>query len=382
MHYHIHHIKYTELKEIYFYSTLRAIGIGLMGIFIPIYLYNLGIGLISICYYFIVAYIFRILFVFLAAYLVDNIGPKHLIALSLVLDSFFMIGLSLTKITPQYYILSGILYGAARAMFWTAHNVNMSLARDHSKTSSEVSNFYVFQKIGTAFAPLIGGIIATTLDVQYTLWLAAAVFLTAIYPLFKTEEAYRKEGFSLEKMKQIPFRDSLSCLGYSYSNESLILVWPFFAFLFLNTYAKIGGITTLALVCSIAVAYYWGKSGDNGKKEKQLRYGSVSSTVVHVLRTLVSSLSGIALVNIFSDITRMMISVPFVALYYERSDLFKRLEYVVAMEIASSFGMMFVWLTILAGAYFFSLEVNLIVSFVVAGLFALMSQLIIDKNYA
>ena len=50
--YHHFRVKLTELNEMYFIMSARSVALSMIGIFIPIYLYNLGFPLHIIFFYY------------------------------------------------------------------------------------------------------------------------------------------------------------------------------------------------------------------------------------------------------------------------------------------------------------------------------------------
>ena len=75
-------VGFDELSELYTAQLLRSLGISLIGLFTPIYLYKIGYSLSSIALFHVFWFLFRPIFDLLSAHIVARIGPKHTMLLS------------------------------------------------------------------------------------------------------------------------------------------------------------------------------------------------------------------------------------------------------------------------------------------------------------
>src|SRR5690606_24247459 len=72
----------SELGEIYSAMMLRSLALSVIGVFVPVYLYQNGYDVIQILLFFAVFFLNRTIFDVVAGYLVARWGPKHTMMLS------------------------------------------------------------------------------------------------------------------------------------------------------------------------------------------------------------------------------------------------------------------------------------------------------------
>ena len=76
-HKHFHMLQNKEVDELYVNLGLRAFSFGLISIFIPLFLLNLGYSLFEVFVFFTFNSVFHILALYFATYLSSKIGLKH-----------------------------------------------------------------------------------------------------------------------------------------------------------------------------------------------------------------------------------------------------------------------------------------------------------------
>ena len=100
-------IKHTELNEIFFVMSLRSFVCSMISIFVPIYLLLLGYSLFDILILHIVMYSTEMVFEYVSASYIAEVGPKHTIALSLIplIAHFWMLSTLPSYHWPLWFIV-------------------------------------------------------------------------------------------------------------------------------------------------------------------------------------------------------------------------------------------------------------------------------------
>lgn len=380
-----HHAKsarYSEINEMYTSISLRAVATGLVGLFIPIYLYSIGYGVAEISIFFIISILVRQCVEIPNAILISRIGPKHMLAISNVVTALFMGCMYFIDVKPGLFFLAAALGGISESLFWLGYHLDLSIIKNNDQVSRQMSSMLILTKISSALGPLIGGIIATRYGIGYGFLLAIIMLIGSVIPLFLTKEVVHMPAFRLRDIQRLTtLKDELAYLGMNVQDQIASFAWPLFIFLFLGSYESTGEVVSLALVAGIVVARIIGELGDEGKNNQILKLGSIITAAVHVMRSFVSSFGSALFLNIANDLSYMMINSPFMTMYYQHSDHQKRLNYFLNMQIMGNIGKFILWLIVLVAAAFVGDREAIIVGFVAAAFGSLMMPLMSGLKY-
>lgn len=365
-----HHLHYTEINEVYISRAARAFGLSLIGIFIPIYLYNLGYGLPVIALFYIIAHSAHLLMTPVTAALMARFGAKHLMAFGQLWAMAFIVLLTFADSSTLLLLLAAIVWGVDLAIFWPAHHLNMSYVRTQGKTSRQIGTIFMILSVTSALGPLLGGVIATQFGIQYAFLAALILLLVAAYVSMQTPEQGLKATFNWRQMLhgwKLLRRDATANAANGLQTSIAISIWPLFIFLFLGTYQTVGLVVSFSLVVSIVVIYFIAVRGDQGKNLQQIHLGTKGSALVHLVRPFAQTFGVAVGINILHEVASNLYKIPFVSYYYEHASSARdRLAYIVKMELASSAGMIVSWLIVLVLALLLPLNVALISAFAVA----------------
>ncbi len=367
-HLKVHHPHLTEMNELYFSISLYVFSFGLVGIFVPIYIYNLEFSTVQLAMYFMITEGVRTVFNPTASMLVKKYGPKHILIFSYVLMFFYVLAL---YGLPFYRFLlypAGTIGGIALCIFWMARHIDLAtIISDHEPTT-QYTTLLIFSYIAQGMAPLTGGIIATQFGIGYGFLAAGLGLLLASYPLLKTLEPHTLKGANIKLFKTAPTKHLIANFAMNAQSIVGILIWPLFIFLAVETYQDVGLIATVSLLTSILVLRTVGKMGDRGKNSAVLKLGSTMRSAVHVIRTFSRSFFNTLGVNLLGDLTDNMTAVPYTMRFYEGARKYGIAPYLTDMEIAGGLGKVFPWLIILILGAHLDLRTTLIVTFVTAAL--------------
>jgi MFS family permease len=371
LHHHIklHRLHYTEMNELYISLSLYAFAYGLVGIFVPIYLYRLGLSIPVIALFFIVANISKIIAAVPGARLVDRFGAKHGIMLSYAMIFGYILLLFMLPANSWLLFPAAILEGSAIGFFWLARHIDTARVISQNRPAGQYSTILILSAVATALAPLVGGIIATNFGINYVLELTALALLIAGYPLLKTlEAAPDKRSARLPLFKTAPKRHMMAKFAMEFQNQTAILVWPLFIYLVVGTYEKVGLIASASLLLVLLVSWFAGRLSDKGKSKQLLHTGSALRSGVHIMRGFAQSFGSALGINALGDITDTATTVPYVVRYYEAARRRNISSYLVDMEMAGGIGKMTTWVAVLAASLIVSFPVALIVAFMIAAI--------------
>ena len=149
-------IKFDELAEIYTSMSIRSFGFGIIGIFVPIYLYQNGSSLQSIFLFFTLFFVFRLPIAYVSAFVVGRIGPKHSIAVSTLLLIVFLSQLLTLDVFQWPLLILAFSFSVTNGLFFVAYNTDFSKIKNTEHGGKELSWLYIFERTGGALGPLVG----------------------------------------------------------------------------------------------------------------------------------------------------------------------------------------------------------------------------------
>lgn len=332
-------MKFDELAEIYTSMSLRSLGFGIIGIFVPVYLYGEGVGVPGVFWFFSWVFLFRIPLSIVGAFVVGRIGPKHGIALSTLLFVLFL-GLLLSYSYIQWPLLAlAFMFTLSNGLFFLSYHTDFSKIKDSKHGGRELGWLYTFERIGGTLGPLLGGAVAAIFTPEAAIVLAILVLTSSLVPLFLTNEPVKLH----QKItyRNFPWRrhirDYVSLSGSHLDNASTLFVWPLFISVVVfsdGVYVKLGAIIAFATAISLFSAQLFGKVIDTRRRGALLRAGVICNSLVHISRPFAMSGSSVVLISTINEPVTLSYRMPLMKGYYDAADSEPgyRIVYVSLME--------------------------------------------------
>jgi MFS family permease len=341
---HKHHywrvVGFDELSELYISMLFRSIGISLIGIFIPIYLYNLGHSIVEIFLFYALWFFTEAIFTPIVAMMIAAIGPKHTMTYSYIVK---LIALGLLTTLPAFsWPIWGIaiMIGLSNALFFLAFHVDFSKVKHTNHGGKELGWLYIMEHIGAVAGPLIGGVVAYLFGPQYAFFASAILFAFGAVPLFLTAEPVRlNQKISFEKIKLGELKHTLiSVCGLNIDATIGKMVWPMFVAIFVfrdNQYIQLGVITSVAVAVSILSSRIIGVLIDEHKGRPLLKVGAVSAAIIHLFRPFVGGFGSTLAINMTSETASAAHAMTYVKGMYDEADEHEgaRIAYLTTLEV-------------------------------------------------
>jgi len=299
-------VKFNELAEIYTSMSLRSFGFSLIGIFVPVYLYQKGISLQDIFLFIASILLLRIPVSFAAGKIIGRIGPKHTIAISTVIFIVFLLLLLSFETIGWPLILLSFVFTVANGLFFIAYATDFSKIQHKEHGGKELGWLYIFERAGSALGPLVGGIAASLVAPELTMVLAIIVLLVSLVPLFLTNEPVRLHqvidyrGFSNKQH----IRDYISFSAFQVQNVASNMIWPLLIAVMIfteGTYAKLGFLIALSMLISMFAARMYGRFIDNKKGDVLLKYGVGMNFALQLSRAVTTTPGGAIAVSTLGE---------------------------------------------------------------------------------
>lgn len=339
MQHQLFRIRFTELNEIFAVMSLRSFVTGMIGMFVPIYMYTIGFPLSDIFLLHVYMFSAELAFEYVAARIISRLGPKHAIAISMpfLVAHFWM--LSTVKAYGWPIWLIAVMGGISFALYWEGYNYDFSRSKTKGGVTKDISKLYIMLAILGAIAPFVGGSIATYYGFGVLYTIVLVMLLLVFLPLIWFKEKHIARNFRLSRMSNLGAisRDLISYGGSGMEASVAITVWPLFVFAIVGTAQKVGFITSIALVLTIMVTYIVGKRVNNHNRHKYIQAGGLMDGVIYMLVIFVDSFGQVLSLNFARSLVGSLRSAPFISEYYMHADEQSRAEYIYTMESAIDF---------------------------------------------
>lgn len=358
---HHHFLLNRELDELYVSLAIRSFALGLINIFVPVYLIELGYSLRAVLLFYALAIAVHAVMAIPAGKIAAWKGFKHAIGYSVpLLIAYFGLLYSLPVHGWPLWILA-IILGVSAALFWTGFHLDFAHVSDNAHRGRELGVAKIVGSLFQAIGPIVGGLVLAFIGFKVLFVSVSILLVCSVIPLFLSKDAHEsynislKELFSGEKPGKL-----LRYAAYGIENPSAVILWPVFIYFgFLKSFATLGSVSSLSLLVSFAVTFMIGKFTDVRRK-MVLRLGGIANAVVWAMRLSVRSVSQIFMVDALYGLTKSMVLIPFDALCYDGALKGKAVRAIIVREMTIN-GAAAIYFLLLA------LVIDLASSFIAAG---------------
>lgn len=263
---------------------------GLVGIFIPIYLLELGNSVSIVIAWLLTHHLSLLAGVFLVIYVSNIIGLVRCWWIRIALVAILFIGLFLLPNYPSLLFILAFISGVEAAFFWIPYNI-LTVRKTEDATMG--SSLAFISNVGSAVGIVVPGI-AALLIISYgynILFLVALIFiLISVVPVLplrheKTNFSFKLSEISLivQKNKRFILPEILDNLG-----QDAQVIWMLFLFITAFTVLDIGALGVLAGLVGMIVTHINGSLIDKWNKKAIVRFGAITTTIMWVLSYIVA----------------------------------------------------------------------------------------------
>jgi len=312
-----------QVKELFIFTSLIDFALALVTIFEPIYLYKIGYGLSEIMFFYFVVYILYFVIVPVGAKFAHRFGYE----LGMFVGSGFFIAfyLSLFFIDkyPILFFITPIIFAIQKMFYWPAYHANFARFSDKEEQGKQISVVNVATSAIFIIGPVLAGFIISQWGYGALFIVASIIFLSSNIPTLLTKESFKPSSFSYRRAYQDLFskENRQSFLGYVGFGEELIavIIWPVFISIVIVNVFDLGLVVTLATFITTLVVFYIGKLTDSKNKRKILSLGAYIYALAWFFRIFIINTAGVFFVDTLSRLGKNIISVPLIALTYEKA---------------------------------------------------------------
>ncbi len=379
--------------------TILRISGNLMGLFVPIFLYQFfGMNLEFVIYFYLAGHFLYGMTVAWGAQYLNKVGLRRSLRISILMGTvyyFFFYLLNYTSIhesavylfpTKASLLIFLIILSQTlmRLMYWIPMHTDLAKFTSRGDRARQISLIEVGTLALGAVMPLVAGFLLTKFGYNILFLIAMFVYLLALLPLAgipHTREKFSwtyfqswKELFSRKRRKVV-----LAYLGNGAEDTIGVIIWPIFIWEVLNgNYFEVGALSSLIVAATIFLQLSVGQLADKFNKRKMIKWGNCFYATGWVAKIFIATAFQIFIASTYHNLTRIFSRTPFDALTYEKAaDQGHYVdEYTVIHEMSFQFGKCLMLFFTLFLIQFFSIQWT----FMVAALASLAMNYLIEED--
>lgn len=330
--------RFKGLWGIYLHALLRMLGMSLVGIFIPIYIYKLTGTFASIFAFYFLYHFTVILTSALAGEAINRFGLDKVAISGAILKTIFLTLLILSGNNLGLLWLTAVIWGLSVSTTWLPYHYTVVAEEDgDGKFGHEVSYLQIVDKLGSALAPFLGGLLIFFFNFSVLYGVGIILVAFSVVPLLL--DSFDKRGMDYrvkrvwQGLLQERFRPiGVGLIGYVLENRIFGILRPLFIFLTLTSVTKLGAIESVAILSTVIVVWWAGKWVDS-KGFGLMKIGIFANALVWLLLPFLSSAASFFIHSTAYLLIAVLIWTPFDSAIYELASRQRKLEFFVRREI-------------------------------------------------
>lgn len=380
MHFERHHISLLGNRNeiaINVMLVLFSLGEGLISVFVPIYLWKMGLPIAQVMFFYFLNSFFYIVVFLLLFDLVKRLSDKVLLVISMPFIVIYYLGLGyLDKYDWLFYLLP-LCLAINIFLFWVGYHLNYisSIGKDHIGHSVGVRTFAV--SVFSLIAPFLGGLLIYFFGFMSAFSLGSIIMFLSMLPvLFFSRRNHfsvmsRKDVFNILADKNImPF--TLSGIGYAAESSVSRIVWPLFIFLIIGSISEFGAIVSIGLILGAIFSYLVGVYSDRGKRQGILTVTTWLQSLIYLARGFFYGPSLVIGNNILANVVSGGLGVAWSTEFYKIAKRHELGLFIMSIEILYHLVRVVWWAFLIALAFIFSLPIFFILAFAGSAAFSLL----------
>ncbi|MBU1075302.1 MFS transporter [Patescibacteria group bacterium] len=374
-----HHIT-RQIKELYWSRAIMDFAVASVSLFEPIYIYTLGYSLKVILLFYIEVYIVYFIILPLGAKYANKFGYEHSMTLSTIFLVGYYLALYAIGTSAVFLVIAPLFFAINKSLYWTGYHADFAKFSSGKERGKEIGEMDAIDSLVYIVGPLVGGAILAIWNFNVLFIIAAVLILASSIPLLTTKEKFKMLDFSYQDAYQRLFskKNRRKLFAYIGFGEELIVmvVWPVFIYVVVTNFFSVGMVVALATFTTTFATLYIGKLTDKRSKRGIVRFGSISSTFIWLIRLIATAGWHIFLIDSLSRITKKTIAVPLMAMTYDRAQKHNVMKSIVNFELALVIGKLLAAFIILILLFIFPASWGFAIAFIIGGSMTLLYVLL------
>ncbi len=272
----------------YVNALLRAFVFALVSIFTPVYIYtralslwgSVSMGIMAVAGFFLVQRAIILFVTIPVSKIIERIGFRRSVAVSVVLCIFYMAALIAAKQNFLYVWVAAVLLALNVPFYWVARDSALSQDAAAGKMGTSLSGIAVLEKIASLSGPFVAGVIITVWGFTALFTLSLILLSVSVIPLWWMPHHTHKNGvsfrgFLLWTIGRRYFHQAVEQVGQAMEDYGLTAVWPLTLYLIGFNAGVLGVIFSGVAIVTVVVQLLSGMAFDRLRKQHNLSDGVV-----------------------------------------------------------------------------------------------------------
>jgi len=354
--------------SLYTGKTIIMIASGLLGLFLPIFIYDLfGQSFKYTALFFAFGYFLYMTFVIWGAKFLNKFGFRRSLRLSAFLGAFYYTIFYFLKEDNLIYLLplAIITLLTYRLFYWLPYHVDFAKFTSRRNRGRQIATIKATREIMGIILPIAAGFIISRFGFDVLFIMAVILFLVSVIPYLsipRTREKFTwtfletwKNFFSKKCRKTI-----LAFVAVGAEDATVIVIWPIFIFQLLEgNYLQVGALSTFIIAITVILNLTLGRALDKKiPKEKILKLGSIFYSSGWIIKIFISTAFQIFAAGVYHNLVRIFTRMPFDTLAYESAADQEHYvdEFTVLHEIAVNLGKTAILVIAIVSSLFFAIQ--------------------------
>jgi MFS family permease len=312
---------------LYFGRVVMTVSGALMGIFLPIFLYNLfNKNIHAVMLYYLIGCLVYMLLLPFGIQFLNKFGFRKSLIVATLAAALMYVAYYFTNSTTALYLIPLSLFSliAFRLFFWVPYHVDFAMFTRTKKRGGQIGLMLATLTLLGVVGPIIAGYLIVHFGMSVLFAISVVVFVLGIIPFSmvpRTNEAFAwtyGESFRqlfLKKNRAVV----LSSIAGGADDVLGVVVWPIFIFILLQgDYFKVGALSSFIAGATVFLQFSLGHYLDKiGNKNYVLKIGSVLYALGWVIKIFVATAFQVFIAGLYHKFTQIFTDTSFDTIFYE-----------------------------------------------------------------
>lgn len=245
---------------------LQNLAAGMVGIFEPVYLYQLGFSLREIALFYLAVYVVYLVLIPLGSKIARRLGFVHAVAYALPVLMAYFILLAIIPVAPWAFYVAPLVFAIAKTVYWPGYHADLAFYSDQGQRGQVVGITLIATGLGVVIGPMIGGAIAEAIPFSLLFIFASIIMGLAVIPLFQHKEQFTPSKISYVEpwraLREAAMRPIYFSMGGFIEEAIALAFWPIFFLTIGGSLFNIGVLMSIASIFVLTYGYFIGRKAD------------------------------------------------------------------------------------------------------------------------
>ena len=268
------------LTSLYLTTSILFFGLGMVGIFIPVYIFRLTGNFLYLPAFYAFVSVCALGSILFGTALLSRLGFRRAVFLSSI---FRVLNLAFLLLAARYgfnlIFIAAFFEGLTVPTFWVTYHAIFTRSGQDGTYGREVAGMGVFVSTVSALAPLLGGLVVSLFGFPALYGLGMAVILLAVLPILRVRDDLGLRAVGAKEILRETFspgwrRFRRGFLGIQMEGAVAAMVWPLYLFGVLQSFTGLGALASVFTVVGVTMMVVAGRRVDSAGPRQSFLMGA------------------------------------------------------------------------------------------------------------